>query len=72
MEIIKLLLLPIIFIGVIGFLISWVEAYYKVINIKNKSQQMAALAPWWFLDNKLLPEEHEHIRIRAIKFLFCI
>ena len=68
MEILKIILIAVVAIGVIGFLLSWAQAYRKVENIEKRSQQLAVLQPWWFLDSQLLPAEHEHIRFRAIKF----
>ena len=55
--------------GVIGFLLSWVQAYGKVGNTRKRSQQLVVLQPWWFLNSQLLPAKHEHIRFRAK--LFC-
>jgi len=68
MEIIKFTLIVVTGIGVVGFLVSWVQAYQKVENIEKWSQQLAVLQPWWFLDSKLLSKEYEYIRFRAVKF----
>ncbi|PCI59126.1 MAG: hypothetical protein COB34_03955 [Methylophilaceae bacterium] len=68
MEILSFTLKVITAIGVVGYVVSWIQAYNKVENIDKWSQQFAALAPWWILDGSLLTKEHEHIRYRAIKF----
>ena len=63
MEIVKITLIAVVAIGVIGFILSWAQAYRKVENIEKRSQQLAVLQPWWFLDSQLLPAEHEPINI---------
>ena len=68
MEIVKIILIAVTAIGIIGFLVSWAQAYSKVENIEKWSRQIAVLQPWWFLDGKLLSKENEYIRFRAIKF----
>lgn len=68
MKLLKIILIVIAGIGIVGSLVSWVQAYQKVENIDNKSQQIAVLQPWWFLNGKLLSKEHEYIRFRAAKY----
>lgn len=62
-------LMVLVAVGVAGFITSWVRAYHKVENIEKRSQQLAVLQPWWFLNRKLLLAEFDYIRIQAIKFL---
>ena len=69
MIILKITLVIMAGIGIMGFFVSWVQAYQKVENIEKWSQQLAVLQPWWFLDSKLLLKEYEYIRFRAVKYL---
>jgi len=68
MNYLKITLIVVTGIGIFGFLVSWVQAYQKVENIEIRSQQISALQPWWFLDGKLLPKEHDYLRFRAAKY----
>ena len=68
MEIIKIILISATAGGIIGFLITWAQAYSKIENIHKWSRQITALQPWWFLNSEMLSKENEYLRIRALIF----
>lgn len=57
--------------GLLAFLMLWLFAYQEVRNIDEWSRQGRALTAFWFLDKKLLPKEHDHLRVTAMWCFFA-
>jgi membrane-bound acyltransferase YfiQ involved in biofilm formation len=71
MPLLNLTLVLIAVVAVIGHLAFWALAYHRVSGIEKWSRQAAALISfWWVFDKFLLPQEHDHLRIKAMGCLF--
>lgn len=71
MEYLRLILIALVVVGIGGFINSWVHAYQKVENIVKWKDQLIVLQPWWILDSKLLPKEHDYIRNKSNQII-CV